>query len=37
VIRWKAATKAQHALVAHARMDGYVVQPKALFRQLKTV
>lgn len=37
VIRWKAATKAQHALVAHARLDAYVVQAKAIFRQLKTV
>lgn len=37
VIRWKNATKAQHALVAHARLDAYVVQPKALFRQLKTI
>jgi len=36
VIRWRAPGKAQHALVAHARMDGYVVQPKALYKQLKT-
>ena len=36
VIRWRVPGKAQHALVAHARMDGYVVQPKALYKQLKT-
>ena len=37
VIRWAKATKAQHALVAHARLDAYVIQPKAIFKQLKTV
>lgn len=37
VIRWKNAGKGQHALVAHARMDGYIVQPNAIFKQLKTV
>lgn len=37
VIRWKNTGKGQHALVAHARMDGYIVQPNALFKQLKTV
>lgn len=37
VVRWKNAGKGQHALIAHARMDGYIVQPNALFKQLKTV
>ncbi|WP_341742960.1 phage major capsid protein [Azonexus hydrophilus] len=37
VVRWKNAGKGQHALIAHARMDGYIVQPDALFKQLKTV
>lgn len=37
VIRWKNAGKGQHALVAHARADGYVVQPNAIYRMLKTV
>lgn len=37
VVRWKNTGKGQHALVAHARMDGYIVQPNALFKQLKTV
>ena len=37
VVRWQKPTQGQHALVAHARMDAYIVQPKALFRQLKTV
>lgn len=37
VIRWSKPTQAQHALVAHARLDVDVVKAKALFRQLKTV
>lgn len=37
VIRWKNTGKGQHALVAHARADGYVVQPSAIYRMLKTV
>ncbi|WP_205204319.1 phage major capsid protein [Azonexus hydrophilus] len=37
VIRWKNTGKGQHALVAHARADGYVVQPNALYRMLKTL
>lgn len=37
VIRWKNTGKGQHALVAHARADYYVVQPGALYRMLKTV
>ena len=37
VVRWKSSSKAQHLLVAHARMDGYIVQPGAIFKQLKTV
>lgn len=37
VVRWQKPTQGQHALVAHLRADSYVVQPKALFRQLKTV
>lgn len=37
VIRWKNTGKGQHALVAHARADGYVVQPNAIYRMLKTV
>lgn len=34
VVRWKNATKGQHMLVAHARMDGYIIQPKALSKIL---
>lgn len=37
VIRWKNTGKGQHALVAHARADYYIVQPGALYRMLKTV
>lgn len=37
VARWAKSSRAQHVLVAHARLDAYVMQPKALFRQLKTV
>lgn len=37
VIRWKNSGKAQHALVAHARADGYVIQPNSLYRMLKVV
>lgn len=32
VVRWRNAGKGQHVLVAHSRMDGYVVQPKAFSR-----
>lgn len=37
VIRWQKAKQAIHLLVAHARMDGYIAQPKAMFRQLASV
>ena len=37
VIRWAKTGKAQHAVVAHCRADGYVIQPGVLYRMLKTV
>lgn len=37
LIRWQQPTKAIHLLVAHMRADAYVLQPGALFRQLKVV
>ncbi|MBP7524159.1 MAG: phage major capsid protein [Propionivibrio sp.] len=37
VIRWAKTGKAQHAVVAHCRADGYIIQPGVLYRMLKTV
>ena len=37
IIRWKHETQGQHVLVAHARMDGVVIQPKLLYKLLKTI
>jgi HK97 family phage major capsid protein len=37
VVRWAKPTFGSHVLVAHARMDGYVLQPKNLFIQETTV
>lgn len=37
IVRWAKSGRGQHALIAHMRIDCYCVQPKALFKQLKTV
>lgn len=37
LIRWNGLADATHCLVAYARMQFYVTQPKSLFRGLKTV
>lgn len=37
LLRWEKYTSATHILYAHARMDGYILQPKHLYRQLTTV
>lgn len=37
VIRFAKPTYASHILVAYARMDGYVLQPNALYNQVDTV
>ncbi len=37
VVRWAKSTSASHLLVAYARMQAYVLQPTALYRQLATV
>ena len=37
VVRWAGIPNATHCLVAYARMDGVVLQPKHLFIQKKTV
>jgi len=37
VVRFQAPTKATHLLVASARLEGYVLQPAALYIQKTTV
>jgi hypothetical protein len=37
VSRWHKATSGQHMLVAHARIQGYVLQPNSLYIQETTV
>lgn len=37
VVRWQKPGSASHLLVAYIRAGFYTVQPKALYRQLKTV
>ena len=37
VVRWQKPGSATHLMVAYMRAGFYTVQPKTLFRQLKTV
>jgi len=37
IMRWQKYTSGTHVLIAHARMDGVVLQPKRLFIQQETV